>query len=129
VNGGNKDLPLFIPAIQSGTGQTDVNLTEYAVAITYSGTDYGGVVGPGGLQYIEYVPETRNTTLAPLPRSLASPLYVGVYDPAVTYNIGDIVYYAPTPTTGKYSLQCLHLSPDNWPKGSSQSSSQHRQHT
>lgn len=102
VNGGNKDLPLFIPAIQSGTGQTDVNLTEYAVAITYSGTDRN-VVSFGsnevnattpGLTYVEYVPETLNTVLAPLPRSTAAPTYAGVWSNLVVYNPGQIVFAA-----------------------------------
>jgi len=106
VNGGNKDLPLFIPAIQSGTGQVDVNLTEYAVGITYSGTDRN-IVSFGsnevnattpGLTYIEYIPETQNPILAPLPRSTASSLYVGLYNPALIYRNVCIVYY----TDGNY---------------------------
>lgn len=104
VNGGNKDLPLFIPAIQSGTGQTDVNLTEYALGITYSGSD-ANIVGFGsnevdattpGLTYVEYIPESQNTVLAPLPRSTASSNYVGVWDSAGVYLPGQIVYFTPT---------------------------------
>ena len=95
MNGPNKDLPLFIPAIQSSTGQTDVNLTEYGVGLTWEGT-YGGtlykVVIP--IQYISYAPETLNQNLAPIPRSMANPNFVGAYDIATTYQAGNIVYSA-----------------------------------
>ena len=96
MNGANKDLPLFIPAIQSSTGQTDVNLTEYGFGIALEaqigGTNYN--IAPP-LSYAIYDPETRNNILAPLPRSVASPNYIGVWDAAVTYSAGQQVYYNP----------------------------------
>ena len=100
VNGANKDLPLFIPQIQSGTGQTDVNLTEYAVGITYSGTDRNVVSFDNsqttpGLTYVIYEPETKNTVLAPIPRTTASSAYVGVWNTTTIYQPGQIVYYTP----------------------------------
>ena len=36
MNGANLDLPLFIPNIRTGTGQVNVNLTTYGLAIPYS---------------------------------------------------------------------------------------------
>jgi len=36
MNGANLDLPLFIPSIREGTGQTNPNLTTYSVSIPYS---------------------------------------------------------------------------------------------
>ena len=80
MNGANKDLPLFIPAIQSSTGQTNVNLTEYGVGITWEGligTTQVNIASP--LTYIQYVSETQNIALAPLPRSMANPMYVPTF--------------------------------------------------
>jgi hypothetical protein len=97
VNGANNDLPLFIPAIQSGTGQTDVNLTEYQVALTWNGT-IGGVVvalAPDPTPVI-YTPETLNKALAPVPRSMANPNYAGVWNALTQYQLGQIVFYTPT---------------------------------
>ena len=34
MNGPNRDLPLFIPTIQNGTGAINVNLTSYSVALS-----------------------------------------------------------------------------------------------
>jgi hypothetical protein len=114
VNGGNKDLPLFIPAIQSATDQTDINLTEYGIGMTYSGSD-GNVVGfvntygsldeggfyppygepaVSGIGYVLYTPETKNLTIAPLPRSTANINYTGEWDSARTYEPGQIVAYS-----------------------------------
>lgn len=71
MNGANRDLPLLIPIIQ--TGQSDVNLTTYAVAIPYSqsfNTNLGNIQinALPAPRYIQYSPETKNTALAPLPR-------------------------------------------------------------
>ncbi len=93
MNGPNKDLPLFIPAIQSSTGQTNVNLTEYGVGLTWEGTVSGtnlNVTIP--LQYVIYSPETQNPILAPLPRPMSNSNYVGAYFPANPYKVGNIVY-------------------------------------
>ena len=97
VNGANNDLPLFIPAIQSGTGQTDVNLTEYQVALTWNGTINGTVVAiaPDPTAVI-YTPETLNKALAPVPRSMANANYVGIWNNLTQYVVGQIVFYNPT---------------------------------
>jgi len=45
MNGANLDLPLFIPSIRQGTGQVNVNLSTYGVAIPYQQTiSVGGPV-------------------------------------------------------------------------------------
>lgn len=72
MNGANRDLPLFIPNI--ATGQTNVNLTNYAVAITLqqSWTTNLGVISfnlaPVPTRVI-YVPEILNPILAPTPNA------------------------------------------------------------
>jgi len=83
LNGGNLDLPLFIPAIQSFTGQTDPNLTEYGLGIAFSvtltNTDASLTtyrVCPS-LTYLEFTPENYNPQLAPVPLPPCSPNYVG----------------------------------------------------
>jgi hypothetical protein len=70
MNGANRDLPLFIPIIQ--TGQPDVNLTTYAVAIPFQqsfSTNLGNIQINAVPQprYIQYAPETQNALLAPIP--------------------------------------------------------------
>lgn len=70
MNGANRDLPLFIPNIQ--TGQANVNLTTYNCAMSYQATwttNLGPTVfnvSPAATPLI-YQPETINTVLAPLP--------------------------------------------------------------
>ena len=94
VNGGNKDLPLFIPAIQSGTGQTNTNLTEYGVALSWN-----GIVGTATVPliitppttYVLYESETHNPILAPIPRPPCAPTFSGVWMIGATYRKGDIV--------------------------------------
>jgi hypothetical protein len=72
MNGANRDLPLFIPNIQ--TGQSDVNRTTYAVALSYQqswNTNLGVVsfnLTPDP-SFISYVSETQNPVLAPTPRA------------------------------------------------------------
>ena len=59
MDGPNKNLPLFIPDIQENTGQVNVNLTNYSVAISYQqnyNLTIGGVVVP------------RTFTITPTPR-------------------------------------------------------------
>ena len=96
VNGGNKDLPLFIPQIQSGTGQTDPNLTEYGVGITANLSQIGTTPTNWScappLTYVEYISETQNPILAPVPLPPSSPNYIGVFNSATTYQPGQIVY-------------------------------------
>jgi hypothetical protein len=72
MNGPNRNLPLFIPNIQ--TGQTDVNRTTYSVALSYqqqwNTTDVGVVsfnITPVPT-FITYVSETQNPAIAPTPR-------------------------------------------------------------
>ncbi len=71
MNGPNRDLPLFIPNIQ--TGQTNVNLTTYSVALSYQqswNTNLGVIsfsLTPNPT-FITYQPETQNPQLAPVPR-------------------------------------------------------------
>jgi len=38
MNGANLDLPLFIPSIREGTGQVNINLSTYGMAIPYQQT-------------------------------------------------------------------------------------------
>jgi hypothetical protein len=98
VNGANKDLPLFIPTIQAGTGQTDVNLTAYGMALTLQYKSASGnvyTITPE-LSYVEYIPETQNKVIAPVPRSMANSAYVGVWNSTDAYKIGDVVYYTPS---------------------------------
>lgn len=71
MNGPNRDLPLLIPAIQ--LGQTDVNLTTYSFAIAYQATYNTNLPSPVYFEvtpdptFITWVPECKNTTLAPTP--------------------------------------------------------------
>ena len=96
MNGPNKDLPLFIPVIEEGTGQTNPNLTTYSVAISYEQTwhtNAGAVpftIAPPS-RFIEYSSETKNATLAPTPRTMAAPTFVGQWNVGTTYQIGQIV--------------------------------------
>jgi hypothetical protein len=71
MNGPNRDLPLFIPNIQ--TGQSNPNLTTYSVALSYqqSWNTNLGVISFALTPlptFIQYAPETQNTVLAPIPR-------------------------------------------------------------
>jgi hypothetical protein len=98
VNGGNLDLPLFIPAIQSGTGQTNINLTEYGCAITFSDSTGTNNITSGALTYINWIPEYKNPALAPLPRTTANPDFVGTWQTILLYQPKQIVYYSPNDT-------------------------------
>ena len=70
MNGANRDLPLFIPSI--AVGQSDVNLTNYKIALTLQQT---WVTNLGNITFnitpipsnVRYVPEIVNTVLAPTP--------------------------------------------------------------
>lgn len=97
VNGPNKDLPLFIPAIQSGTGQTDVNLTEYglglsaSIPVTLTAGGDASVNLCSKLVYIDYEPEIVNTKLAPIPNPTSNQNFIGEWDNINAYKKGDIV--------------------------------------
>ena len=100
MNGANKDLPLFIPSIQQGTGQSNVNLTSYSLALTLNQT-YNMVVSQQNVsvtfnitppsRFVIYEPETQNSAYAPLPRTTANPQYKGLYNSTTTYFVGNIV--------------------------------------
>lgn len=71
MNGANRDLPLFIPNI--ATGQSNVNLTNYACAISYQqswNTNLGVTtfnITPLPT-FVIFTPEVLNPVLAPTPR-------------------------------------------------------------
>jgi hypothetical protein len=64
MDGANLDLPLFIPNIRQGTGQVNVDLSTYGVAIPYQQTV-----------------------------SVGTPVTVTVWDAVTNYNVGDYVSY------------------------------------
>ena len=98
MNGPNKDLPLFIPTIQTGTGQTNVNLTSYGLAISLqtfwtsavNGKQYEFNTTPAN-RFVQYEPETKNPRIAPTPSTLAAATYRGIFNPLAVYEVGDIV--------------------------------------
>ncbi len=96
MNGANRDLPLFIPSILEGTGQTNPNVTTYGLAIPYAqkwamdiGTRDFAVAPP--MRRVLYVPETQNTVVAPTPPGLQNQKYRGVLNLGTYYQPGDIV--------------------------------------
>jgi len=96
MNGPNKDLPLFIPQIQEGTGQINSNLTVYSMAVEMTQTFQAStgsftIKAQPASRYIQYVPETQNPTLAPQPATLAAPTFVGFYDNTKVYFSNQIV--------------------------------------
>lgn len=96
MDGANRDLPLFIPNIAEGTGQTNVDLTTYSMAVSFSQTiNLGGadivVNGVPQQRFIQYVPETQNPISAPLPRIIAADNFQGLYSGGTQYKLGDIV--------------------------------------
>lgn len=96
MDGANKDLPLFIPNIAEGTGQTNPNLTTYSMAVSFS-QDIELATGPvivDGIpsqRYIQYSPETLNPTSAPPPRSINNPDFLGFWNASNQYRLNDIV--------------------------------------
>lgn len=126
MDGPNLDLPLFIPDIQVGTGQTNTNLTSYALAVSYKQTwkDNNGVnqvfdIKPP-VSFVIYSPETTNNVLAPQPRSPSNPSFVGLWNSLATYNVGDIVSLTIN-TYGSGSppyYQCIQTSTNNPPPNS-----------
>ena len=109
MDGANRDLPLFIPNIQQGTGQDNVDLTSYAMSVSLQQT-WNITTGAGVVPYtfnivpkprfIQYVPETQNPESAPPPRPLNSPNYVGQWNIATPYITGNIVATALDPNYG-----------------------------
>lgn len=145
MDGPNKDLPLFIPTIQEGTGQANVNLTNYGVALTYQqnwnvpltgGTwlnNYTFTVIPS-MRYVVYESETQNPTIAPTPRPMSAPTFKGLWSSATNYGQTDITsrnIYAtnaadPYYAVGTYEKPFYQLTPptvtwvatDTYPVGS-----------
>ena len=96
MNGANLDLPLFIPTITEGTGQTNVNLTTYSMATTFQQSfDFGSgeveITGAPPQRYIQYSPETKNPTSAPTPRAMNADTFVGKWTNVDQYLTGQIV--------------------------------------
>jgi hypothetical protein len=96
MDGANRDLPLFIPNIADGTGQTNFNLTTYSMAVSWE----QDVVLAGGpvlvraypkQRFILYEPETQNPIVAPIPRSLIADGFRGEYNAGTQYGLNDIV--------------------------------------
>lgn len=98
MDGANKDLPLFIPNIQTGTGQTNVNLTTYSMAVTFQQTVDADGLGDVVLtavpeqRFIQYSPETVS---AVQPRNLSAPRFLGWWSGTTQYYYGDIVSLSP----------------------------------
>ena len=120
MNGPNKDLPLFIPDIQESTGQTNVNLTSYAMSISYQQT-WNTSIGAQTFnivplpRFIQYVPETQNLSLAPLPRPTSAPEFQGVYNPATTYLVRQVVGSTLNATYGTVGGPYYRVrTPQNW---------------
>ena len=85
MNGANKDLPLFIPAIKTQptvppiVGVLPQNITEYELAFSYeqgwTTTNYPGgilITAAPAVNPVIYVPETQNPVIAPIPRNPTS---------------------------------------------------------
>ena len=99
MEGASKNLPLFIPSIQENTGQTNVNLTVYSMAVSYEQTfdltgsppPYYTVVATPSPRFIQYSPEIINAIVAPTPNTTANTRFLGAYDSAASYQVGAIV--------------------------------------
>lgn len=120
MDGPNKDLPLFIPDIQESTGQANVNLTSYALAISYQQT-WNTSTGPQTFnivpqpRFIQYQSETQNPTLAPLPRPTSSALLIGTWSALTTYQNEDVVGSTLNPLYGTFGGPFYKVkTPANW---------------
>lgn len=108
MDGANRDLPLFIPNITEGTGQTNVNLTTYSMAVSFqqslnvNGAGAQLVSGIPQQRFIEYEPETQNPVIAPVPRGLEANGFQGQWSGAVQYLLGDIVSTTAINQYGSY---------------------------
>ena len=96
MDGANKDLPLFIPDIQEGTGQTNVDLTSYSLALSYA-QQWNTSVGPidfsivPPVRFVLYTPETQNLSVAPVPALTANPQFFGLWSVARFYVPNDVI--------------------------------------
>lgn len=122
MDGPNKDLPLFIPVVQTGTGQTNVNLTTYGLSIplqtfwasAVDGKTYQFNTTPP-TRFIQYETETKNPRLAPQPNTLAAPNYQGLFNVLTQYKIGDIVASTINVTYGNGGPPYFQVrNPDTW---------------
>jgi len=119
MDGANRDLPLFIPNITEGTGQNNVNLTTYAMAV--SATQSMNVAGTGNVsiiakpdpRFILYVPETQNLVSAPPPRNIAANDFMGQWGAGTQYLLGQIVSMNPPDQYGAYSEPFYQVQPQN----------------
>jgi hypothetical protein len=56
MNGANLDLPLFIPSILEGTGQTNPNLTTYGMSIPLQTSVLSSVTPPTPILWVQNIP-------------------------------------------------------------------------
>jgi hypothetical protein len=118
MNGANRDLPLFIPNIAEGTGQTNVNLTTYAMAVPFQqNLDLGAGSVPIQAfpvpRFIQYVPETQNTVLAPIPRNISANDFMGQWSAGTQYLLGQIVSMTPADIYGSFAGPFYQVPPQN----------------
>ena len=107
MDGANRDLPLFIPNIAEGTGQTNPNLTTYSCAVSFSQQlNFNGtptiVNGVPQQRFIQYVPETQNPIAAPVPRNIAADNFQGLWSAGTQYALGQIVSMTPANIYGSF---------------------------
>ena len=97
MNGPPKDLPLWMPNIQSGTGQINPNLTEYGMAVAMtmaiasSSSAFVNIQATPAIRYMIWSPENKNPVSAPVPPSTQNPRFKGEYSSSTQYYLGDIV--------------------------------------
>jgi hypothetical protein len=118
MDGANRDLPLFIPNITEGTGQTNVDLTTYAMAVSCRQTmNFGGaniiVTAKPNPRFIQYVPETRNVRSAPVPRNIAADNFMGQWNSGTQYILGQIVSMLPADIYGSFQEPFYQVAPQN----------------
>ena len=102
MDGANRNLPLFIPTIQDGTGQSNADLTVYRMAVPRTQT----FVAPAGVvsvnppaRPIVFTPEFVNE---PLPRTMANENFVGQWSITGSYKLGNIVSDTAANQYGEY---------------------------
>jgi len=117
MDGANRDLPLFIPNIAEGTGQTNVNLTTYACAVSaqqkmdVAGTGNQIIYGVPQPRFIQYVPETQNPVNAPTPRSIAANDFQGQWSSGTQYLLGQIVSMNAPDIYGAFNEPFYQVAP------------------
>jgi len=119
MDGANRDLPLFIPNIAEGTGQNNVNLTTYAMAVSaqqkmnVTGAGNVDIIGKPVPRFIQYVPETQNLVSAPPPRNIAANDFMGQWSGGTQYLLGQIVSMNPPDIYGAFSEPFYQVQPQN----------------